>query len=52
MRAARSSSEEKTTARPSFSKSFASAAERLRMAPFGASEKKSATTPPSIEIGS
>ena len=35
MRAARSSSEVNTTARPSFSNSVGSAAERLRMAPLG-----------------
>ena len=47
MRAERSSSELNTTARPSFSNSFGSAAERLRIAPFGASEPNSATSPPS-----
>ena len=46
MRAERSSSEVKTTARPSFSNSFGSAAERLKIAPFGASEPNSATSPP------
>ena len=46
MRADRSSSEVKTTARPSFSNSFGSAAERLKIAPFGASEPNSATRPP------
>ena len=52
MRAERSSSELNTTARPSFSNSFGSAAERLRMAPLGASAPKSATKPPSLESGS
>jgi hypothetical protein len=52
MRAARSSSEVKTTARPSRSNSFGSAAERLRIAPFGASEPNSATRPPSFASGS
>src|SRR5260370_41102530 len=42
MRCARSSSEVKTTARPSRSNSLASAAERLRMAPRGAILKRSA----------
>ena len=46
MRAERSSSEEKTTARPSFSNSLGSAAERLKIAPLGASEPNSATRPP------
>ena len=46
MRAARSSSEENTTARPVFSNSAGVAAERLRMAPSGASEPNRATRPP------
>src|ERR1700687_1416740 len=46
MRADRSSSEVKTTARPSFSNSLGSAAERLKIAPPGASEPNSATRPP------
>src|SRR5882724_11049576 len=50
MRAARSSSEVKTTARPSRSKSRLSAAERLRMAPRGARLPKRATRPPTGSI--
>src|SRR5438093_4159790 len=52
MRAARSSSELKTTARPSFSNSLGSAAERFRIAPFGASDPNSATSPPCFDNGS
>src|SRR6266481_5279758 len=52
MRAARSSSDSNTTARASVSNSRASAAERLRMAPPGASEPKSATIPPTDWKGS
>ena len=46
MRAARSASEENTTARPSCSNSSCVAAERLRMAPRGARLPNSATSPP------
>src|SRR6266550_1416721 len=52
MRAERSLSEVKTTARPSFSNSLGSAAERLKIAPFGANEPNSATSPPCACSGS
>ena len=51
MRFARSSRESNTTALPSRSNKEASAAERFRMAPFGASEPNSATRPPSGSSG-
>ena len=52
MRAARSASEVKTTARPSCSNSLVSAAERLKMAPLGARLPNSAMTPPLGSSGS
>ena len=52
MRAARSASEENTTALPSCSNSRASAAERLRIAPLGAMLPNSETSPPCGSNGS
>ena len=52
MRFDKSSSELKTIARPFLSKSDESAAERLSIAPCGASDPKRATSPPWGSIGS
>ena len=52
MRLARSSSPSNTTARASVSNSAGVAALRLRIAPRGASEPNSATSPPTGDTGS
>ena len=52
MRAPMSSSDWNTMARPVFSNSDLVAAERLMMAPSGASDPNSATSPPSASKGS